>query len=164
MNRRLRPDELARANALLDLTRSRIDDLSGGDQRLRFAYNRKVAKELVYDERGKPVHRIRLKAKKRRSQQGMCANASVPPHPLPEKGAVLDRVRAEDGYTEANTQNGRPAWDFSRTLQLTDEADDILERQGLNPAPKFRAQRKSGNCGYVAAWVRGCRFPWLAPR
>jgi hypothetical protein len=103
-NRRLTADELVLANSLLDLIRSRIDELAGEDPRLTFAYKRKIAKELQYDERGKPVHRIRLKARKRRAQKGMCANDRLPPHPLPRKGAVLDRYRAEDGYTDANTR------------------------------------------------------------
>ena len=104
VNRRLTDVELRNANSLLDLVRSRIDELAANDQRLRFAYNRKIAKELSYDERGKPVHRIRLKAKKRKAQQELCANDRVPPHPLPEKGAVLDRLEAEGGYTEENTR------------------------------------------------------------
>lgn len=103
-NRRLGTEELKLANSLLDLIRSRIDELAGADERLRFAYRRKVAKELQYDERGKPTHRIRLKARKRRAQNGMCANDRVAPHELPTKGAVLDRLLAEDGYTDENTR------------------------------------------------------------
>lgn len=103
-NRRLSADELAQASALLDLIRSRIDELAGDDPRLTFAYKRKIAKELQYDERGKPIHRIRLKERKRKAQNGMCANERLAAHPLPRKGAVLDRYRAEDGYTDANTR------------------------------------------------------------
>lgn len=110
-NRRLTPAELMRANSLLDLVRSRIDELAGVDQRLVFAYKRKIAKELQYDERGKPILRIRLKARKRKVQDGTCANDRVPPHKLPEKGAILDRFRAEDGYTDANTRLLCPSCD-----------------------------------------------------
>ena len=103
-NRTLTADELVHAGAVLDLIRSRIDELAGGDPRLTFAYKRKIAKELQYDERGKPTLRIKLKARKRRAQRGLCANDRVPPHPLPRKGAVLDRFQAEGGYTDANTR------------------------------------------------------------
>lgn len=103
-NRRLTPTELGIANSLLDLVRSRIDEFAGDDARLRFAYKRKIAKELQYDERGKPIHRIRLKQRKRRAQNEMCANGALAPHRLPAKGAILDRFRAEDGYTDENTR------------------------------------------------------------
>jgi len=110
-NRRLTAEELVFAGSLLDLIRSRIDELAGEDSRLVFAFKRKVAKELQYDERGKPSLRIRLKVRKRRAQNGMCANDRAPRHALPEKGAVLDRLRAEDGYTDANTRLLCPSCD-----------------------------------------------------
>jgi len=100
-NRRLTADELTMANKVLDLVRSRIDELCGTDKPLRFAYNRKIAKELGYDERGKPTGRIRLKAQKRKSQKGMCALGA---HQLPQRGSVLDRLEAERGYTAENTR------------------------------------------------------------
>ena len=110
-NRRLSTAELRHAQLLLDLIRSRIDELAQKDDRLRFAYNRKVAKELTFDERGKPMHRIRLKSRRRKAQNGMCANGSGGLHALPPKGAVLDRLRAEDGYTFENTRLLCPACD-----------------------------------------------------
>jgi ribosomal protein L44E len=71
------------------------------DEQLLFALRRKLAKELGYDERGKPMQRRQLKAVKRTLQGGKCAICS---QPLPEKNVVLDRLEAMDGYTEANTR------------------------------------------------------------
>ena len=100
-NRNLTPDELLKANELLTELRSRMSALSGGDQELLFAYRRKIAKELGYDERGTPAHRNRIKAWKMGEQGGKCAICS---QPLPEKNAVLDRLEAMGGYTPENTR------------------------------------------------------------
>src|SRR3712207_5114546 len=70
-NRRLAPEELARAQVLLDWIRAQLLSLSGGDPDLLFAYRRKVYKELTYDERDKPMVRRQLKAKKRFEQNGL---------------------------------------------------------------------------------------------
>jgi hypothetical protein len=53
-NPRLNIQQTLLANDLLALIRHQLDELSQGDRELRFALNRKVAKELIYDERGKP--------------------------------------------------------------------------------------------------------------
>lgn len=100
-NRTLTPDELAKANAVLEQIRATMTTLAGGDDELLFAYRRKVAKELVYDERSKPMARRRLKNKKWKEQGGACAICS---QPLPEKYAVLDRFTAAAGYTPHNTR------------------------------------------------------------
>ncbi len=100
-NRFLTADELAKAYALLADVRSRLIELAGGDSDLLFAYRRKITKELGYDERGKPMHRIKLKAEKWGEQGGKCAECG---EPLPEKYAVLDRKNAVDGYTPQNTE------------------------------------------------------------
>ncbi len=100
-NRNLSPTELDSANELLNLIRSRLKALSGDDSELLFAYRRKIAKELGYDERSKPMIRRKLKTLKRKDQNGRCA---LCPEPLPAKYAVLDRVRACDGYTAENTR------------------------------------------------------------
>ncbi len=75
-NRHLTDEELTRANELLGWIRKRLDELSGGDTELRFAYNRKIAKELSYDERGKPVVRRKLKELKWKEQRGKCCPSS----------------------------------------------------------------------------------------
>ena len=57
----------------------------------------------MYDERSKPAQRKSLKRRKLIAQEGMC---SVCRKPLPPAGlgAVLDRLNAMDGYTDANTR------------------------------------------------------------
>lgn len=86
---------------LLAAVRSRLVELAAGDADLLWALRRKLSKELVYDERSKPMQRRALKARKRKAQDGLCAACS---EPLPTVGAVLDRFRAMDGYTDANTR------------------------------------------------------------
>ena len=100
-NRRLSDDELAMANELLALIRGRLRELSGSDEHLLWALRRKLFKELTYDERGKPMHRRRLKTLKRVEQNGLCA---VCGKDLPEKYVVLDRLEAMRGYTVENTR------------------------------------------------------------
>jgi hypothetical protein len=100
-NRILNRDELVKANALLDRIRTDIDTLAGGDPELRFAYNRKISKMLVYDERDGPMARRKVKVAKRREQDDLCARCKGP---LPENYAVLDRIRAVDRYTMENTR------------------------------------------------------------
>lgn len=107
-NRNLTIDELVLARTLLTSIREHLESLSGGDSELLFAYRRKVYKELIYDERGKPADRKKKKAAKRREQGGICPSCQVT---LPEKGAVLDRARAVDGYKPANTRLLCPACD-----------------------------------------------------
>lgn len=60
-NRNLNSEELKKAHSLLGEIRERIDLLAGGDSDLRFAYRRKLYKELIYDERGKPMSRRKIK-------------------------------------------------------------------------------------------------------
>jgi len=100
-NRNLSPDELQKANELLEEVRHRLKNLSLGDPALLFAYRRKIAKELQYDERGKPGQRGKLKALKFGEQGGKCAECG---EPLPEKYCELDRKNAIDGYTRENTE------------------------------------------------------------
>ncbi len=100
-NRNLSPDELKQANALLKDIRERLTALAAGDPLLLFAYRRKVAKELGYDERGKPGARGKLKALKWGQQGGKCAHCGVD---LPLKYSELDRKSAADGYTPENTE------------------------------------------------------------
>jgi hypothetical protein len=100
-NPRLNTEQLVIANNLLDFVRRRLDELSLGDREFRFALNRKLAKELTYDERGKPGDRRKLKKQKREEQAGKCAKCS---EDLPARGAVLDRFTAIERYTQQNTQ------------------------------------------------------------
>ena len=101
-NRQLSSDELKRLFApLLAGVRKRIAHLSTGDDALSWALRRKLYKELSYDERGKPMHRRRLKAAKRASQNNKC---DVCKKLLPAKNSVLDRKDAMKGYTSKNTR------------------------------------------------------------
>ena len=100
-NRNLTSDELVIANTLLVEIRSRLLLLAGEDSSLLFAYRRKIAKELSYDERGKPAHRKKVKAIKWGLQNGKCAHCG---EDLPLKNSELDRKNAEDGYTVENTE------------------------------------------------------------
>lgn len=101
-NRRLSSEERERLFApLIGMVRERLDELSGGDRELRFALNRKLFKDLSYDERGKPMSRRALKTKKRREQSGLCTECR---EPLPDTDAVLDRLSAMAGYTAGNTR------------------------------------------------------------
>jgi hypothetical protein len=59
---------------------------------------------------------------------------------------------------------GRPQWDLDRTIAATEEADDALDQQELDPAPTFRLHRRLGDRAAVKGWVQGCKFPWLASR
>jgi hypothetical protein len=99
-NRNLNADELERANELLTDIRQQLSNLSAGDPRLLFAYRRKVAKELGYDERAKPGVRGKLKALKWGQQNGRCAHCG---EEFPLKYSELDRKNAADGYTVENT-------------------------------------------------------------
>lgn len=100
-NRRLNADELEKARSLLDEVRCRLDALSGGDRELLFAYRRKIAKELTYDERSGPMERRKLKRLKFKQQNGLCP---ICQKTLPDKYTVLDRLNAVDGYTAENTR------------------------------------------------------------
>ena len=100
-NKRLNPDELEKAQILLNEVRRRLDDLSCGDRELLFAYRRKITKELIYDERSKPMERRKLKRLKYKQQLGLC---SICQKELPDSYTVLDRFNAVDGYTEENTR------------------------------------------------------------
>lgn len=100
-NRRLTAHELVKANEILATVRSALKELSGGDPGLLFAYRRKVFKELIYDERGKPMQRRTLKQKKWAQQQGRCAHCN---DEMPVTYSELDRFNAADGYTVENTE------------------------------------------------------------
>ncbi len=100
-NRRLTTEELALANELLAHIRQRLIALSSDDKNLLFAYRRKIHKELMHDERGKPGLRRKLKEQKWKEQGGLCALCS---QELPEKEVELDRFQAVEGYTAKNTR------------------------------------------------------------
>jgi NADH pyrophosphatase NudC (nudix superfamily) len=100
-NRTLTPDELDSARALLAEIRSRLDTLSAGDTQLRFAYRRKIVKELGYDERSKPTVRNKLKIIKWAMQDRRCAHCG---EQMELRYSELDRKVAADG-TPKQTPN-----------------------------------------------------------
>jgi len=100
-NRNLTHEEVKRANELLAGIRERLTKLAAGDSLILFAYRRKIAKELAYDERGKPGARKQLKALKWGQQGKKCAHCG---EEMPLKNSELDRKNAADGYTEENTE------------------------------------------------------------
>lgn len=101
-NRQLSPSERESLfGPLIAEVRSRLLALSGGDDDLHWALRRKLAKELSYDERSKPMQRRALKVRKRRDQNDLCPACG---ELLPATGAVLDRLQAMAGYTAENTR------------------------------------------------------------
>src|ERR1700722_20874947 len=91
----------AKAIALLQEIRARIDAGADGDEAVRFQMRRYILKRLEFDERGTPTQRRKLKDLKRKFQRGLCYECA---QPLPVKGAELHRLQAVEGYTEANTR------------------------------------------------------------
>ena len=100
-NRQLDKEEQSKATELLARIRVELQALSNGDANLLFAYRRKLFKELMYDERGKPMQRRKLKDQKWKEQRGKCAICG---DDLPTTETELDRFDAAKGYTTENTR------------------------------------------------------------
>jgi RNase P subunit RPR2 len=101
-NRNLTATELKDVFApLLAEARARLVALAGGDEEYHWALRRKLANELTYDERSKPMQRRALKERKRKAQSGFCKECR---ELLPDRGSVLDRFEAMKGYTDENTR------------------------------------------------------------
>lgn len=101
-NRQLTKVELAELFApLMNQVRLRLAELSQGDAALLWALRRKLFKELMYDERSKPMERRVLKKRKILEQAGKCAACRGE---LPSRNSVLDRLEAMKGYTPENTR------------------------------------------------------------
>lgn len=101
-NRQLSAEEIETVfRPLYAEVKARIEEASAGDPTFLWALRRKLAKDLTYEERGKPGHRKQLKAYKMGEQRGKCALCG---EDLPEKYAVLDRLEAMLGYTKDNTR------------------------------------------------------------
>ena len=86
---------------LFEKIQSEIEKLSDGDPKVLWALRRKIAKELVYLERGRPAERRKLQNRKYSQQDGRCA---ICKEKLPERGGELDRFEAYFGYTAENTR------------------------------------------------------------
>jgi hypothetical protein len=107
-NPRLTKEQLESANSLLEEIRDRLEVLSNGNRELKFAFRRKIFKELMYDERSKPMARRALKIQKMKEQSGLCPICN---EQLGTAYMVLDRFTAVDGYTAANTRLIHPECD-----------------------------------------------------
>lgn len=134
-NRRLSEVELAEVfRPILEEVRVRLRDASRGDEQLHWALRRKLAKELTYDERGKPMHRRQLKALKRGEQAGKCA---VCQRELPARNSVLDRVEAMKGYRR------RTRAFFARNATTSCKSSGALRE--VSPPPNPALQRAGGS-------------------
>ncbi len=100
-NRNLNSEELKLAHSLLDEIRGKLNTLAAGDPNLLFAYRRKIYKELIYIERGKPMTRRKVKLQKFDQQNGKCAHCNGE---MKISYSELDRKNAVDGYTIENTE------------------------------------------------------------
>lgn len=86
---------------LFDCVKLKLHDLSSGDARLMWALRRKLAKELIYIERGTPAVRNKLKTLMWEKQNYNCALCH---QPMQKNGSELDRFEAYLGYVESNVQ------------------------------------------------------------
>lgn len=100
-NPQLTSGQRKRADELLNRIRQDLIELAGDDPALLFAYRRRIAKLLNYDERGPPTDRGKIKKAKRIEQDGLCPECHKP---LPATYCVLDRTSAIGGYTIDNTR------------------------------------------------------------
>jgi hypothetical protein len=78
-----------------------LESYGENDLRLIWALRRKLAKELIYLERGTPSVRKKLKTFMWTKQKGMCSLCNKP---MPEKDSELDRTEAYLGYVEENVR------------------------------------------------------------
>ncbi len=98
-NPQLNRTQLSEAKKLLEKIRKEIKVIANNNPKLIFAFRRKIYKELMYDERSKPMERKRLKGLLRKKQKGLCFECKKA---LPRRGAVLDRSEAIKRYNEKN--------------------------------------------------------------
>jgi len=101
-NPRLTPEQRETLfQPLFNKIKADLEQLSGCDANVLWALRRKIAKELIYLERGRPIDRRKLQIKKYSEQKGLCAICG---EKLPERGGELDRFEAFLGYTAENTR------------------------------------------------------------
>lgn len=100
-SRRLTKDEQLIGHEILTQVRQSMADVSNGDAELVWALRRFIYARLMYDERGKPMERKKLKTAKIKLQGSICCLCHTA---LPDRGTVLDRLVAMKGYTIENTR------------------------------------------------------------
>lgn len=131
-NRRQTESELSKARELIVDVSERLIALAQGDQDLLFAYRRKVWKELYYGERGKPMTRRALKAKKRREQDGIYQRRTldvrgVPPaNQRPIVGVSQWNSERVLGSAPAENRVGAPRWQRGANASFDGTACSIL--------------------------------------
>ena len=91
----------AAGQKILALVRGAIDLASDGDAELSWRLRRYVYIRMMYEERGNPAQRKKLKIAKIEAQKGKCAMCGKL---LPKIGAELDRIDQLAGYTPDNTR------------------------------------------------------------
>ena len=98
-NPQLNEIQLKQAHKLIAKIRKEIETLAKNNSKAVFAFRRKIYKELIYDERNRPMERKKLKDIMWKKQKGICRLCK---EKLSERGAVLDRTEAIEGYKEEN--------------------------------------------------------------
>jgi 5-methylcytosine-specific restriction endonuclease McrA len=100
-NPTLNEEQRTIAMSIVKDVESQIEALSNGDDDLRFAFLRKIHKELVYLERDSPSKRKRVKRKVWKAQGQVCAECHVP---LEFRFSIADRKEAVKGYVPENLE------------------------------------------------------------
>lgn len=98
---KLNPAQTAQADELFARLKADLQTLANGDEDLLFNFRRKMYKELMYDERGTPLARQRLKKTMWKKQEGKCA---VCGKELALEGSELERIYAPKGFVEDNVK------------------------------------------------------------
>jgi len=101
-NRRLTAQERETAKEILEQIREHIKKASQEDNEHAFALRRYIYKNLMYDERGTPMQRRKLKTEKLLQQGAKCAECGK--QFLESEEPELDRIDAVKGYTKDNTR------------------------------------------------------------
>lgn len=98
---KLNPEQMAQADALFAKLKADLFALSNGDDDLLFNFRRQMYKSLMYDERGTPLARQRLKKATWQKQESKCAVCGLE---LPLEGAEIDRLIPSKGFVEGNVK------------------------------------------------------------
>ena len=97
----LTAEQREQTQKLLAKVRDDLATLASGNPAVLFAMRRRVFIRLLYDERGTPAERKRLKKQKRLEQNNLCPRCN---EPLRDKDAALDRRAQMGGDTPENTE------------------------------------------------------------
>lgn len=98
---KLTPEQMKQADELFARLKADLLALSNGDDDLLFNFRRQMYKGLMYDERGTPLARQRLKKATWLKQEYKCAVCGLE---LPFEGSELERLYAPKGFVEGNVK------------------------------------------------------------